>query len=144
MTLVEPGVDLTACATAPFESSWTEALVASVAPPSTIFLNVARVPEPSGRMIKTTGSLGPPTALQLVSWPVHRAVAWALVRFVTPPAAGAELPAAGADVPGAALEVPAGVGVAELPPHAPTMKAVEIARPAIVLPYFTRCFPPTG
>jgi hypothetical protein len=54
-----------------------------------------------------------------------------VVRLVTLP------PAAGADARRHAAAA-AGVGVDELPPHAPMMKAVEIAKPAIVLLYFTR------
>ena len=45
MTLVRPGVAWTAVVTAPFESSVRAWPVASSAPPRTIFLNVARVPD---------------------------------------------------------------------------------------------------
>ena len=45
MTLVEPGVAVTAAVTAPFESSVRAWPLASVAPPRTICLNTARVPE---------------------------------------------------------------------------------------------------
>src|SRR3954454_14811194 len=84
MTLVAPGVDVTACVTAPFESSVSAWPAASVAPPRTIFLNVARVPELSGRMISTIASSGPPTSFQLVVLPVQMSVACCVVRFVTP------------------------------------------------------------
>ena len=52
--------------------------VASFAPPSTIGLNVARVPDEAGRRIRTIGMSGPPTSFQLVVLPVQ--MSWCLLR----------------------------------------------------------------
>jgi hypothetical protein len=83
MTLVEPGVVDTAVTTAPLESSVSAWPVASVAPPSTIFLKVARVPDDSGRRMSTIGSSGPPTSFQFRVLPVQMSVACWLVRPFT-------------------------------------------------------------
>src|SRR5674476_1694574 len=83
MTLVAPGVPSTAVVTAPFESSVSAWPEASAAPPSTIFLNVARVPDDAGRRIRTIFMSGPPTSFQFVVTPVQIFVAWSVVRFVT-------------------------------------------------------------
>ena len=59
---------------------------ASVAPPSAYFLNVALVPEDSGRVIRTIDSSAPPTSFQFVILPVKISVSCCFVRFLTPPA----------------------------------------------------------
>jgi hypothetical protein len=47
-------------------------------------LNVARVPDEAGRMIRTIAWSGPPTCFQFVVTPVQMSVACWVVRFVTP------------------------------------------------------------
>ena len=59
-------------------------LDASPAPSSAYFLNVALVPEDSGRVISTIASSAPPTSFQFVILPVKISVSCAFVRFLTP------------------------------------------------------------
>src|ERR1035437_3531069 len=85
MTPTAPSVLVTAVVTAPFESSvrvWPP--VASVTPPRTSFLKVARVPDDCGRKISTIAMSGPPTSFQLVVLPVQMATCCAVVRLVMP------------------------------------------------------------
>ena len=61
-------------------------LDASAAPPIAYFLNVALVPDDSGRVTRTIASSAPPTSFQLVILPVNMSVSCCVVRSLTPPA----------------------------------------------------------
>src|SRR5947209_15212428 len=78
-----PGVCFTTDTTVPVASS-TSPDSTSDAPPMTVFLNTARVPELRGRFTTTTFWSAPPACFQLATLPPKMSRSCARVRFFTP------------------------------------------------------------